>query len=409
MRLNLQQLKDIEHYCSRIINDNMDTLIYTGLGQQYRIEKYILKLSSAEGLEKEEIDFLLGAKWIEAVLNAENPLDTVDFDKADKFTKKRVRSIGKELGFDDDLVKTFSTFIRKIRPDVVPETSQEKIMNDATLMDFTSDKGKNYLKMFFEQLMLKNYDIDSKQWYDTIIPMLSQTKFYTEYGALHHQESLEKLINKLKKERKEINKREDIVLQRELGISESEIQRLKKDLKNIAKRDDKGIQTLFRTTIKNHYTLNEMVDKKANILITVNSIILSLLISGIIGLDPDTPIYRIISLSVLTFACMVSIFFAILSIRPNKTQGDFTEEQIRNRKGNLLFFGNFHNMHYRDFEWAFLEMLNDSDYLYGSMIKDYYFLGVALGKKYRYIRNSLNVFLYGIIGAVLVNVIFRLL
>lgn len=408
MRLNKHQLKDIEHFCSRIINDNMDTLIYTSVGQQYRMEKYILKLSAEEGLEEEEIDFLLGAKWVEAVLNAENPLDSVDFDKADKFTKKRVASIGKELGFDPELVKNLSSFMRKIRPDVVPETAQEKIMNDCTLMDFTSDKGRDYLKMFYEQLMLKNYDINSKQWYDTIIPMLTQTKFYTEYGALHHQEKLEKLINKLKKERKEINKRQDIVLQRELGISESEIQRLKKELKNISKRDDKGIQTLFRTTIKNHYTLNEMVDRKANILITINSIILSLLISGIIGLDPDTPLYRIISIALLTLACMISIFFAILSIRPNKTQGDFTEEQIRKKKGNLLFFGNFHNMQFRDFEWAFLQMLNDSDYLYGTMIKDYYFLGVALGKKYRYIRNSLNVFLYGIIGAVLVNIIVRL-
>ena len=176
------------------------------------------------------------------------------------------------------------------------------------------------------------------------------------------------------------------------------MKKLKKDLSKVKNRDDRGIQTLFRITLRNHYTLNAMIDRKANIMITVNSIILSLLVGGIISTEMSNDLYRLISLGLLSITCMASIFFAVMSIRPNKTQGDFTEEEIRNRQGNLLYFGNFHNMHMRDFEWAFMQMLNDKDYLYGSLIRDYYFLGVTLSKKYRHMRISLNIFLFGFFG-----------
>src|SRR3712207_7617265 len=38
---------------------------------------------------------------------------------------------------------------------------------------------------------------------------------------------------------------------------------------------------------------------------------------------------------------------------------------------------------------------------YGSMIKDVYFLGIVLAQKYRYLRISYNIFMYGLIVAVL--------
>src|SRR6185503_13148069 len=85
----------------------------------------------------------------------------------------------------------------------------------------------------------------------------------------------------------------------------------------------------------------------------------------------------------------------------NITSGTFTKEDIQNKKTNLLFFGNFHNMTLPDYDWAMTEMLNDKNYLYGSMVKDIYFLGVVLAKKYRYLRISYNIFMYGLIISML--------
>ena len=54
-----------------------------------------------------------------------------------------------------------------------------------------------------------------------------------------------------------------------------------------------------------------------------------------------------------------------------------------------------------DYDWAMKEMLGDKDYLYSSMIKDNYFLGVVLAKKYQYLRIAFSIFMYGLIVAVI--------
>ncbi|HEY1113029.1 MAG TPA: Pycsar system effector family protein, partial [Chitinophagaceae bacterium] len=79
----------------------------------------------------------------------------------------------------------------------------------------------------------------------------------------------------------------------------------------------------------------------------------------------------------------------------------FTEDDIRGKKTNLLFFGNFHKMDLEEYNWAMNELLKDRDYIYGSMIKDIYFLGVVLARKYRFLRISYTIFMYGIVLSVL--------
>jgi len=66
-----------------------------------------------------------------------------------------------------------------------------------------------------------------------------------------------------------------------------------------------------------------------------------------------------------------------------------------------LFFGNFHKMKLDDFEWAMGEMMQDRDYLYSSMKKDLYFLGLVLHKKYKILRITYTIFLIGIIVSVI--------
>jgi hypothetical protein len=101
----------------------------------------------------------------------------------------------------------------------------------------------------------------------------------------------------------------------------------------------------------------------------------------------------------------VSIIFAILSTRPKVTTGVFTRQDIEDEKVNLLFFGNFYKMPLEEYEWAVNEMMKDKAYLYNSMIKDLYYLGVVLEKKYRLLRITYNIFMIGIIISVIAFVI----
>jgi len=67
--------------------------------------------------------------------------------------------------------------------------------------------------------------------------------------------------------------------------------------------------------------------------------------------------------------------FAIITITPGKSHGESTEQEVREKQDDLLYFGNYCNMTFRDYNWGMLQMLKDSDHLYTSMIRDQHLLG----------------------------------
>jgi hypothetical protein len=98
---------------------------------------------------------------------------------------------------------------------------------------------------------------------------------------------------------------------------------------------------------------------------------------------------------------MISLGFAIMSSRPNVSKGVVSREDIENRRGNLLFFGNFYNMSLDDYTFGMERLMMDAEYLYGSMIRDVYYLGVVLERKYKFLRYSYDVFGIGLLISVL--------
>ena len=182
---------------------------------------------------------------------------------------------------------------------------------------------------------------------------------------------------------------------------EDEVIKLRSKLEKAkAQKPDRGIETMFRTTSQNHLMLSQMADNKANILITINSIILSVVVSVLVRkLEENQNL--IVPTIMLIGVCLSTTVFAILSTRPNLTAGRFTREEIKGKKTNLLFFGNFHAMNVEEYEWSMKEMMKDADYLYGSLIKDIYYLGKVLGKKYKFLRIAYNIFMYGFVLSII--------
>ncbi len=174
----------------------------------------------------------------------------------------------------------------------------------------------------------------------------------------------------------------------------------KLEKKEKKKKNERGIETMFRTSLRNHIQLSAIADNKANIMLTINSLIISIVISFLLPNIKNDPIL-IYPSAVLLIVCIIAIIFAIISVIPNVTHGKFSKEDILNKKANLLFFGNFYNMKLEDFEWGIKEVMKDNDFLYSSMIRDFYNLGLVLSKKYKYLRICYQVFMYGIIISVI--------
>jgi len=135
-------------------------------------------------------------------------------------------------------------------------------------------------------------------------------------------------------------------------------------------------------------------------MLSINAIIVSITLSTLVPKFDDIP-NLVIPTVVLLLVCLIAIIFATLSTRPKITEGRFTRKNIEERNANLLFFGNFYNMSLDDYNWGMLEMIKDEDFLYSSMTRDLYYLGIVLAKKYRYLSYCYTVFMYGLIISVI--------
>lgn len=201
------------------------------------------------------------------------------------------------------------------------------------------------------------------------------------------------------------NKAEDKLLAKEMNLDPERIKALKKKLGKIEPRSERGVETLFRLVSKNHYTLNTMVDRKSNIMISMNAIIMSIIIGTVMQRMSQDP-HLIIPIIMMLFTNITSIVFAIFSTRPEFTHG----EKLKDLKhsSNPIFFGNFHNMSEEDYIQDMRELMYSGDNLYDSISKDVYYLGKKINKKFKFLRWSFSIFMFGIVSSVLVFIVCHL-
>jgi hypothetical protein len=171
---------------------------------------------------------------------------------------------------------------------------------------------------------------------------------------------------------------------------------------NLEKKDPvRGAQTFFRTNYRNHINLSAIADNKANIMISVNAILVSVLITFLSyrNIGENSP-QILLPVVVFLVTGMSSLIFAVLSARPKVTRLNPQQADPQTAKQNLVFFGNFVQLDLEDYEAAMDELFQDGELLYGSMVRDLYFLGKVLDKKYRYLSISYTVFMVGFIATV---------
>jgi predicted metal-dependent HD superfamily phosphohydrolase len=309
-----------------------------------------------------------------------------------------------QQGADADFIQRVSSCIQATRMPQSPLSQVEKIVCDADLYHLgTDDFKKMNQQLRLEQEACLGKPLSKREWRQRNIEFLESHHYFTDYCQKKLEPQKQEWIRQLRK--KQGNKQVAHTEQMELSpySFEEELPTPEEDAKAakaIEKSTDRGVQTVFRTTSENHISLSSMADSKANIMISVNAIIISIMFSVLLGRLEYYPHLAIPTL-ILASVSVATIIFAILATRPNITGGRFTEDDIRNRRTNLLFFGNFYKMGLEEYDWAMNEMLKDKEFIYSSIIKDIYFLGVVLARKYHYLRISYTIFMYGLIVSVI--------
>ncbi len=292
-----------------------------------------------------------------------------------------------------------------------PQSLLEKLLCDADL----SHLGKrNYWercgKLRQELALTRGHIMSDEEWIDFELDFMQKHRYHTAIAIELYDKRKQKYIRRLYKQRKRLmagmqtaegikpNKKKDKSLPASAKENNALNEGESSELKQL--RLGRGVETMFRTTYRTHVNLSSIADNKANIMLSINAIIISIVVSTLVPSFDDTP-RLIIPTIILLVVCLLAMIFATLSTKPKITEGKFTKEDIEQKRGNLLFFGNYYNMDMEVFHWGMMEMIKDSDYLYSSMTRDLYFLGKVLAKKYRYLSICYTIFMYGIIAAVL--------
>ena len=297
-----------------------------------------------------------------------------------------------------------------------PSNLIEQIICDADLFHLGTKDFKERNKMLRQEInTLESEKIGKKEWINLNIEFLDRHRYFTDYAREMldpvKKTHLKELMDKAGKKKKNVDNAS--VNEPELAMNPIDTAvkpDSKKDLtpaaakpeekKTKVPKTERGVVAMFMIMSESHNNLSQMADSKANIMISVNTIVLSIMVSVLLGKLQFYPEF-IIPTIILVVVCLSAVVFAILATRPNISGGTFTREDIQNKQINLLFFGNFYNMELPDYDWTMKEMMKDKDYLYGSMIKDIYFLGVVLARKYKLLRISYSIFMYGLIAAII--------
>lgn len=351
---------------------------YHNLAHTQRVLDKVKELAQHENCSEKEVLLLQLSAWFHDVgfVIQDEDNEPVGANMAADFLAKE--------NLEEEDIATVKRLIEVTAMDKEPRDLLEQIIKDADCSHVGAENYDSFAIRLKEELELKTGEkISELDWMKNNVQFFKKHKFYTNYAQevwtpikQMNQKELEKKIEK--KEKKKVKKEKE------------------------SKKLGRGVETMFRVTLKNHIELSAIADTKANILLSVNAIIISVALANLLPkLDSLSNSFLVMPTMILMVFSVASIILSVLSTRPNISKVSVTREMIKNNQTNILFFGNFYKMSLDDFEWGIDYLIENEETLYNSLTKDLYFLGLVLERKYRLLRITYNVFMIGIVVSAL--------
>lgn len=266
-----------------------------------------------------------------------------------------------------------------------PISMEARLFSDALNSYKWIENQAVFSQMLRTERQLKTADLfEELDWEELILRELLDLRFFLEGCNKIYQERLSHTIS-------EQNEKIQKLQRKTLKLSDA------KAFTQIEKRiPTSGIQTFFRTNYRNHINLSAIADNKANIMISVNAVLITVIIS-ILSYKNLTEIEPGIFFPSVIFLCfgLASLTLAVLASRPKVTSHLDLESAKSGTSKNLIFFGNFVKLSEEEYEEAMDKMFKDTNLLYSNLSADIYNLGKVLDKKYKLLAASYNFFLIG--------------
>lgn len=375
-------IKEASQYIFNLLNQKLHgDYVYHNYKHTLETVKGCKKLSETYNLTSRDYEILLLAAWFH---------DIGYIESAENHEETGARYMKEYLDGRYPLVdiQEIETLILSTKHSTKPDGTLQEILHDADFINLGTDlfdHRAELLRIEWEQTLNKKYS--ELEWAEIQLKFLIDTKFKTEAAILKYDEQRET----------------NIINQRKL-IDKLAVKNVKLEEKSKPKpvKDGRGIETLYRSVYSNQIHLTSIADNKAHIMININTLIISIIITlfgtGFTFSGKDGGFESVRFVFPMAFLLLTSLFavvFAILSARPNVT----SKEQFdpTNKQSSLLYFGNFAQLQLADFVQQIQLLKKENEGLYDNMSVDIYHLGAVLVKKYRLLTWSYNIFMAGLV------------
>ena len=381
MKIN-PMIKDVSEFVFNLFKAKLKPdFVYHNYSHTLQTVKACKRLSRSYNLTSRDYEVLMLAAWFHDTGFTETYIGH------EEASVGIMKSYLKDNYTIDDIAE-IEKLILSTKHEAEADGSLQEILNDADYISVGSKKFNHradLLRIEWERILQKKYT--EKEWADVQLQFLIDTGFKTEEAVLQFNEQ------------RELNIRKQRITVEKLSGKENKTTDAQTKKPN---KEGRGIETLYRSVYDNHINLTSIADNKANIMISINTIIISLVIT-LFGTgftfsttDEVGSIRFVFPMAFLLLTSLLAVVFAILSARPNVTSKE--KYELTKKDSSILFFGNFAQLQVKEFVDQIKLLKDQKSELYDNMSVDIYHLGSVLVRKYRLLTWSYNIFMFGMIA-----------
>lgn len=382
---NLQQAS--ERFVRQLFNQKSDSRLIChnyGLAQRLVMAIEILAVRN-EISDESSLDLLKTSGWFFFTGY------TRDLNAPAKHSVEIASDFFKEKGIPEETASAVLRLIQTASSDKTPEFLLGQTLKDAVQgMLYGQDFQQMEALEKLEREWAGDQSLDAFSWAQFKLQELLTIRFFTRAGKeMYEPEIASNILLQKNKVEKQGKKMKNAASSRE-------------EYGKYSSNSQRTIQTFFRANYRNHINLSAIADNKANIMISVNAILISVIISILSYRNLTEANPMILMPSIIFLVCgLTSLIFAVLSARPKVTSLNGKATPSEEIKKNLVFFGNFVQLSVEQYQEGMDEIFQDDKLLIDNMTRDLYYLGKVLDKKYRFLSFSYNVFMAGFAFTVL--------
>jgi len=398
---HLPTVNQAKEYVTGFMQEHQNKkLIYHTLHHTETVVEITQEAGIHYGLNNNDLLITLVAAWF------------VDVGYYEDYRQHEVASAGiaenflRKTGVGDEIIKDVKSCLLATKIPQSPANLPQQIVCDAVLFHVSAeDFGEQHKLMRRELSLLQEIAVDKDEWRKSTIQFMEKHSYFTDYFKKHLAKRKKDNLEKLKKKDATTALPVDpitVLLQSRPAMTQVP------DTKEEKKKEDRPertIETMFRITADKSQRLSDQADTKSHIMISVNSLILTVLLAVLLQKLKDN-VKLPLPMIILMIVNLLTIIFAILATRPRIPAGTFTQNELREKKVNLLFFGNFYKMKFEDYQNGMFQVMDDKYFLYSNLLRDIYTQGVRLGEKYKMLKISYSIFMFGLILSILSFVIY---